>query len=417
MQPYDMKEMEERVILVGVQESFSEDVEESLDELAELCETAGAQVAGRVIQNREKIHPGTYVGKGKIDEIALLMEELDATGIVCDDELSPAQLNNLEKELDCKVMDRTLIILDIFAARANTSEGNIQVELAQLRYRAARLVGLRNSLSRLGGGIGTRGPGESKLETDRRLIHQRIGQLKSELEQVKRTREVTRKRRNDTHIPVAAIVGYTNAGKSSLLNKLTGSEVLAEDKLFATLDPTTRLLSLGNDEPLLMTDTVGFIDKLPHHLIDAFRSTLEEAKHADLIVHVVDCSNPEHETQMQVVYQTLKELGVEGKPIFTLMNKQDLLSEEEKNLFERDMQADRTIEISVKDGTGLDELREVLLSFLRNRKKYVERLYGYDEMGKIQLLRKYGQIVTEEYRDDGVAVTGYVPNEYYNQIQ
>ena len=272
-------------------------------------------------------------------------------------------------------------------------------------------------MSRLGGGIGTRGPGESKLETDRRLIHQRIGQLKSELEQVKRTREVTRKRRNDTHIPVAAIVGYTNAGKSSLLNKLTGSEVLAEDKLFATLDPTTRLLSLGNDEPLLMTDTVGFIDKLPHHLIDAFRSTLEEAKHADLIIHVVDCSNPEHETQMQVVYQTLKELGVEGKPIFTLMNKQDLLSEEEKNLFERDMQADRTIEISVKDGIGLDELREVLLSFLRNRKKYVERLYGYDEMGKIQLFRKYGQIVTEEYRDDGVAVTGYVPKEYYNQIQ
>ena len=361
----ELKKETERVILVGVCLPGQEDIDASLEELSELAKTAGAVTVGKVVQSRDQVHPGTYVGKGKIDEIKSLLWELDATGIICDDELSPAQMKNLQDELDAKVMDRTLVILDIFAARASTSEGKIQVELAQLRYRANRLTGMGQSMSRLGGGIGTRGPGESKLETDRRLIHQRIGQLKSELEQVKRTREVTRKRRNDTHIPVAAIVGYTNAGKSSLLNKLTGSEVLAEDKLFATLDPTTRLLSLGNDEPLLMTDTVGFIDKLPHHLIDAFRSTLEEAKHADLIIHVVDCSNPEHETQMQVVYQTLKELGVEGKPIFTLMNKQDLLSEEEKNLFERDMQADRTIEISVKDGTGLDELREVLLSFLK----------------------------------------------------
>ena len=409
--------LEERVILIGVQTAADENVEVSLDELEELASTAGAVTVGKVIQNREAVHPGTYIGKGKIEEVRALVYALNATGVICDDELSPAQLNNLERELDCKVMDRTLLILDIFAARAVTSEGKIQVELAQLRYRAARLVGLRESLSRLGGGIGTRGPGEKKLETDRRLIRTRISALKQELVQVEKHRELIRSGRARGNMKTVAIVGYTNAGKSTLLNELTGSEVLSEDKLFATLDPTTRLLSLGNDEPLLMTDTVGFIDKLPHHLIDAFRSTLEEAKHADLIVHVVDCSNPEHETQMQVVYQTLKELGVEGKPIFTLMNKQDLLSEEEKNLFERDMQADRTIEISVKDGTGLDELREVLLSFLRNRKKYVERLYGYDEMGKIQLLRKYGQIVTEEYRDDGVAVTGYVPNEYYNQIQ
>ena len=344
----------ERLLLVAVNTAEESRVRASLEELALLVDTAGGEVVGSIYQNLDHPISATYVGKGKIEEIRQLAAQLDADGIVWDDELTPAQMKNLEQELGFNVLDRTMVILDIFASRARSSEGKIQVELAQLRYRANRLTGMGQSMSRLGGGIGTRGPGESKLETDRRLIHQRIGQLKSELEQVKRTREVTRKRRNDTHIPVAAIVGYTNAGKSSLLNKLTGSEVLAEDKLFATLDPTTRLLSLGNDEPLLMTDTVGFIDKLPHHLIDAFRSTLEEAKHADLIIHVVDCSNPEHETQMQVVYQTLKELGVEGKPIFTLMNKQDLLSEEEKDLFERDMQADRTIEISVKDGTGLD---------------------------------------------------------------
>ena len=363
MQPYDMKEMEECVILVGVQESFSEDVEESLDELAELCETAGAQVAGRVIQNREKIHPGTYVGKGKIDEIALLMEELDATGIVCDDELSPAQLNNLEKELDCKVMDRTLIILDIFAARANTSEGNIQVELAQLRYRAARLVGLRNSLSRLGGGIGTRGPGEKKLEMDRRLIHARISQLKAELVQVQKHRELIRSKRKKDQMVVAAIVGYTNAGKSTLLNTLTDAGVLEEDKLFATLDPTTRLLELPGGQNILLTDTVGFIRKLPHHLIEAFKSTLEEAKYADIIIHVVDASNPQKEKQMHVVYETLKDLGVKDQPILTLFNKQDRIENPE---ILKDMKADKTLKISAKTGQGLDDLKDELEKILHS---------------------------------------------------
>ena len=414
---YDTSEQKERIIVVGVATSENDDTDKSLDELIELGQTAGVETVAKVIQNREKVHPGTYIGKGKIEEVRELVIKHKADTVVCDDELTPAQFNNLSQMLDVKVVDRTVMILDIFAKRASTSEGKLQVELAQLRYRASHLIGGRSELSRLGGGIGTRGPGEQKLEMDRRLIKERITQVRKELEQVKRTRELTRKKRQENPIPVVAIVGYTNAGKSTLLNHLTGAGVLSEDKLFATLDPTTRKLVRENGEEILFTDTVGFIRKLPHHLIQAFRSTLEEAKYADLILHVVDCSNPEHETQMQVVYQTLKELGVEGKPIFTLMNKQDLLSEEEKNLFERDMQADRTIEISVKDGTGLDELREVLLSFLRNRKKYVERLYGYDEMGKIQLLRKYGQIVTEEYRDDGVAVTGYVPNEYYNQIQ
>ena len=413
MQPYDMKELEERVILVGVQESFSEDVEESLDELAELCETAGALVVGRVIQNREKIHPGTYVGKGKIEEIALLMEELGATGIVCDDELSPAQLNNLEKELDCKVMDRTLIILDIFAARANTSEGNIQVELAQLRYRAARLVGLRNSLSRLGGGIGTRGPGEKKLEMDRRLIHERIGQLKSELEEVKRHRDVIRKQREKTHTPVAAIVGYTNAGKSTLLNRLTDAGILAEDKLFATLDPTTRNLELESGQQIMLTDTVGFIRKLPHHLIEAFKSTLEEARYSDIILHVVDCSNPNMDMQMHVVYETLRELKVEDKIIVTVFNKID---QKEDGEFPRDLQSDYQVQISAKTGAGEQELLDTLEQILRSQKVYLERVFPYQEAGKIQTIRKYGELLSEEYQADGIAVKAYVPAELFGSL-
>lgn len=413
MQPYDMKEMEERVILVGVQESFAEDVAESLDELAELCETAGAQVVGRVIQNREKIHPGTYVGKGKMDEIALLMEELDATGIVCDDELSPAQLNNLEKELDCKVMDRTLIILDIFATRANTSEGNIQVELAQLRYRAARLVGLRNSLSRLGGGIGTRGPGEKKLEMDRRLIHARISQLKAELAQVQKHRELIRSKRKKDQLTVAAIVGYTNAGKSTLLNTLTDAGVLEEDKLFATLDPTTRLLELPGGQNILLTDTVGFIRKLPHHLIEAFKSTLEEAKYADIIIHVVDASNPQKEKQMHVVYETLKDLGVKDKPVLTLFNKQDRI---EKPEILKDMKADKTLKISAKTGQGLEKLKDELEKILRSRSILLERIFPYEKAGLIQIVRAKGQLLEEEYRGDGIYVKAFVPAEIYGKV-
>ena len=413
MQPYDMKELEERVILVGVQESFSEDVEESLDELAELCETAGALVVGRVIQNREKIHPGTYVGKGKIEEIALLKEELGATGIVCDDELSPAQLNNLEKELDCKVMDRTLIILDIFAARANTSEGNIQVELAQLRYRAARLVGLRNSLSRLGGGIGTRGPGEKKLEMDRRLIHARISQLKAELAQVQKHRELIRSKRKKDQMVVAAIVGYTNAGKSTLLNTLTDAGVLEEDKLFATLDPTTRLLELPGGQNILLTDTVGFIRKLPHHLIEAFKSTLEEAKYADIIIHVVDASNPQKEKQMHVVYETLKDLGVKDQPILTLFNKQDRIENPE---ILKDMKADKTLKISAKTGQGLDDLKDELEKILRARSILLERVFPYEKAGLIQIVRAKGQLLEEEYRGDGIYVKAFVPAEIYGKV-
>lgn len=254
----ELGRLEERVILIGVQTAAEDNVLDSLDELEELAETAGAVTVGRIIQNREAVHPGTYIGKGKIEEVRSLVYAMVATGVICDDELSPAQLNNLERELDCKVMDRTLLILDIFAARAVTSEGKIQVELAQLRYRSARLVGLRESLSRLGGGIGTRGPGEKKLETDRRLIRTRISALKQDLAQVEKHRELLRTGRARGKVKTAAIVGYTNAGKSTLLNKLTGASVLSEDKLFATLDPTTRILNLKDGQQILLTDTVGF---------------------------------------------------------------------------------------------------------------------------------------------------------------
>ena len=404
--------LEERVILIGVQTAADENVEVSLDELEELASTAGAVTVGKVIQNREAVHPGTYIGKGKIEEVRALVYALNATGVICDDELSPAQLNNLERELDCKVMDRTLLILDIFAVRAVTSEGKIQVELAQLRYRAARLVGLRESLSRLGGGIGTRGPGEKKLETDRRLIRTRISALKQELVQVEKHRELIRSGRARGNMKTVAIVGYTNAGKSTLLNKLTGSEVLSEDKLFATLDPTTRLLNLQDGQQILLTDTVGFIHKLPHHLIEAFKSTLEEAKYADYIIHVVDSSNSQAEMQMHVVYETLRELGVMGKKIITLFNKQDVPGA----CVLRDFKSDYSLKISARTGQGLEELGELLARFLAEDQIYMERIFPYQEAGKIQLIREYGQLLSEEYTETGILVKARVPREIYGKV-
>lgn len=414
MELYELKEETERVILVGVATRENEDVQESLDELEELAETAGAQVVGRVVQSREGIHPGYYVGTGKLEEIQMAVRGLDATGIICDDELSPSQMNNLERELECKVMDRTVVILDIFAARAKTSEGKIQVELAQLRYRAARLTGLGTSLSRLGGGIGTRGPGEKKLEMDRRLIKTRISQLKRELEQVKRHRELLREGRKKDNLLTGAIVGYTNAGKSTLLNTLTHAGVLEEDKLFATLDPTTRVLELPGKQKIYLTDTVGFIRKLPHHLIEAFKSTLEEAKYADVIIHVVDASNPQRDQQTYVLYETLKELGVKDKKVVTLFNKQDKISKEE--IF-RDFQADYVLKISARTGQGLEDFKKVMEKILIENQIYLERNYSYQEAGKIQLIRKYGQLLEEEYTPEGIYVKARVPANIYGQIE
>ena len=410
----DLKRDIERVILVGVSTSDHDDTEKSLDELEELAQTAGAVTVGRVIQNLDQVHPGTYVGKGKLDEIKELIWETEATGIICDDELSPIQLGNMEDALDTKVMDRTLIILDIFAGRASTNEGKIQVELAQLKYRQSRLTGLGKSLSRLGGGIGTRGPGEKKLEMDRRLIRDRIAQLNRELKDVKRHREITREQRSRNKVPVVAIVGYTNAGKSTLLNALTGAGVLEEDKLFATLDPTTRNLKLPSKQEVLLTDTVGFIRKLPHHLIEAFRSTLEEAKYADIILHVVDASNPQVDEQMHIVYETLTNLEVKNKPIITAFNKQDKIQGES---ILRDFRADHIVRISAKHGEGLDELQETIEEVLRGQKIYVEKIYSYAEAGKIQLIRKYGELLEEEYRGEGIFAKGYVPVEIYEKVK
>ncbi len=413
MSLYDLKEQEERVILVGVQADDSEPAEESLDELGELAKTAGAAVVGRLIQKRENIHPATYIGKGKIAELKELLWETDATGIVCDDELSSVQLGNLEEDLNCKIIDRTLLILDIFAARAVTGEGKIQVELAQLKYRASRLVGLRNSLSRLGGGIGTRGPGEKKLEMDRRLIRERISRLKRELKEVEQHRELIRSQRKQSNLKVAALVGYTSAGKSSIENTLTGAGILEDAMLFSTLDTTTRALELDGKQQILLTDTVGFIRKLPHHLIEAFKSTLEEAKYADIIIHVVDASNPQMDTQMYVVYDTLRQLGVREKPVVTLFNKQDKAAGAGAL---RDFQADYTLHTSAKTGQGLEELKAVLAEILRKDQIYVERLYSFAEAGKIQMIRQNGQLLSEEYVPEGIEVRAYVPKEIYNKV-
>ncbi len=410
---HETEHIAEKVILIGLDTGNRESAERSQDELAELAKTAGAEVAGRLIQARETAHPATYIGKGKIEELKDLIWETDATGIICDDELTSAQLGNLEGELSCKIIDRTLLILDIFAARAVSGEGKIQVELAQLRYRASRLTGLGRSLSRLGGGIGTRGPGEKKLEMDRRLIRERISRLKRDLKEVEKHRELIRSQRRQSGLKVAALVGYTSAGKSSIENALTDAGILEDAMLFSTLDTTTRSLMLDNTQEILITDTVGFIRKLPHHLVEAFKSTLEEVKYADIIIHVVDASNPQMDEQMYVVYDTLRQLGVEDRPVITLFNKQDRLETEQR---QRDFQADYSIPTSAKTGQGLEELKKALLEILRRDQIYIERLYGFQDAGKIQLIRSHGQLLSEEYVPEGIAVKAYVPQSIYGKI-
>ncbi len=398
----------ERYILVAVATGDYESAEASLSELALLVDTAGGIAVCKVVQSLDSVNNATYVGKGKAEELVGLIEEFEADGIICDDELTPIQIRNLTKITDCKVIDRTILILDIFAAHSHTAEGKLQVEMAQLKYRASHLTGAGLAMSRLGGGIGTRGPGEKKLESDRRAIKKRISVLSGELERLRKNRETTRKQRMRSGIPVVAIAGYTNAGKSTLLNRLTASDVLEEDKLFATLDPTTRSCILPGNRKVLFTDTVGFIHKLPHHLVDAFRSTLEEAKFSDIILHVVDASDPEADLHMKVVYDTLKELGVLDKPVITVFNKMDVASDE---IVLRDPTSDASVKISAKCGDGIETLLMAIQDILMDGQAYINRIIKYSEAGMLERIRNAGQLINAEYLPEGIQVEAYVPAE------
>lgn len=404
---YENKDEIEKVILFAVDLDHGDNVEANLDELKELLETAGAEVIGRMIQKKDAIEKATYLGSGKVEELRELAIQLEATGVVCDDELSPIQMKNLELELNLKVMDRTMVILDIFAKHATTREGKIQVELAQLKYRSNRLLGMGLSMSRLGGGIGTRGPGEKKLEVDRRIIRDRISKLSADLKDDVSHREVMRKQRMNSHIPIVSIVGYTNAGKSTLLNHMTQAGVLEEDKLFATLDPTSRNYKLPNGQEIILTDTVGFIRKLPHHLINAFRSTLEEAKYADILLHVVDITNPQADLHILTVYETLQELGVKEKPIITLFNKIDKV---DTLPAVKDFQADATIPISAKKELGFEAITQTLAEMINHSRTYVEKTIPYAQAGVIQMIRKSGTLLEEDYREDGIFIRAYIEN-------
>lgn len=408
------------------------DETEALDELEMLIETAGASAAGRMTQSEQYGHPATYFGTGKLRELSLMVAETGADGIVCDDELSSSQMANLSRELQCKVLDRTLLILDIFAGRAVTMEGKLQVELAQQKYRASHLIGLGKELSRQGGGIGTRGPGEKKLESDKRRIRERITRLKSELAEVRKHRGIRRERREKNGMLTAALVGYTSAGKSTLLNALTDADILTDAMLFSTLDTTTRTLCLPSGRHILLTDTVGFIRKLPHDLIEAFRGTLEEIGEADVIIHVVDEADRLVEQKMRTVYETLRTLGISGQPVMTVFNKADLLREFSEDFpgdvffkdgyeggndilaagareMPRDIRADVSVRVSAKSGQGLSHMTEMLEEMLRDHMVYVEEVIPYADGSRLARIRREGTIVEEAYTEAGVCVKAYIP--------
>ncbi len=413
---YETEKQVEKVVLVAIDTGDGEfDTESCLDELAELAKTAGAEVVGRLIQKREAINRATYLGKGKIEELKAYIETVEATGIICDDELNQNQIRNLENALDTKVMDRTLLILDIFAQRARSAEGKVQVELAQLKYNLAHLTGRGKEMSRLGGGIGTRGPGEKKLETDRRNIADRISDLNKELKEIERHRNVLREKRLESKVPVIALVGYTNAGKSTLLNTLTGAGVFAEDKLFATLDTTTRAVETESGAKYLFTDTVGFIQKLPHNLIKAFRATLEEAKYSDILLHVVDASNPMRNEQMNVVYKTLKELGAEDKPVITVYNKIDKDGVQKPLL--KDPKALETISISAKKEINIDLLIQKTEEIIKSFKQSIEVLIPYSEGHLLSIVHGNCEITKSENRENGYYFELYADEETKNRLQ
>lgn len=404
------EEKRERYVLIAVDTGKGEDTEGSLRELEELLNTAGGEAVAHVKQNLPCPMRGTYLGEGKLLEVRdiVLLEEAD--GVIADDELTPSEQRRIEEIVGVKVLDRSMVILEIFARHAKTREGKLQVELAQLSYREAHLVGGRTNLSRLGGGIGTRGPGETKLEEDRRRIQSRKARLRRELEDVSRHRKEQRKDRKKRGETIVALVGYTNAGKSTLLNALTEANVLAENKLFATLDPTTRRLHLPEGFDVLLTDTVGFLHKLPHSLIEAFKSTLEELQEADILLHVIDSSSERRDIERKTVYDTLRELHLTDKPVITLWNKQDLLEEE---IWMHDEKAVLNLPISAKTGKNLDTLLSLLSNLLRQGKKEVHFRLSYGDMTRLNLLRSIGQITEERYEEDGVYVSAYIPAGYH----
>ena len=411
---YSSEEVKETVILVGTDIDKEQDINETLAELERLVETAGGEVVGSILQRRERPDTATYIGKGKLEELKALQLETKATTIVFDDQLSPAQQRNIEKFMEVKVIDRTALILDIFAQRAHSYEGQLQVELAQMRYLLPRLGGKGLVMSRLGGGIGTRGPGETKLEVDRRTIRDKIHDIEESLEAVSAQRALQRNRRVQSGLPCVAIVGYTNAGKSTLLNRLTDAGVLVEDKLFATLDPTIRMLVLPSGRKVLLADTVGFIRKLPHALIAAFRATLEEVVYADVLMHVIDASSEEWEEQSRSVYEVLKELGAADKKVLTVMNKVDCLSGPAK--FRRLLWKPGSVAISAKDGDGLNDLLASLDDLLSHLDRSLDLLIPYESSGVLNILHEQAVVQDKEYTPDGVKVRTLLPASLAGQL-
>ena len=408
------KEPIEKLILVAAQKKQYDENEawESLEELEELVNTAGGEVITKILQRVDRINAGLYIGTGKVQEIKSLAQLHDATGIVFDDELSPMQMRNLAEAFNLKVMDRTMVILDIFASRALSKEGKLQVEMAQLKYQSSRLVGFGAMLSRQAGGIGSRGPGEKKLELDKRHLKIRMEILQAELAEVEKHRQLIRSRRDKNNTPVVAIVGYTNAGKSTLLNQLSGSNVYVQNQLFATLDPTTRGITLPSGSEILLTDTVGFIRKLPHHLVKAFYSTLEEAKYADIILHVMDVSSPNLETHQQVVYDTLSRLGVSDIPIIAVYNKIDKISDN----YLKDEHATYDVAISAKEGIGCIQLLETLEEILYSNMQFFEIQVPYTSQDVVRFCHEYAERLEEEYTNEGVSVKGYMPKDKFYKI-
>ena len=409
------KQQEERVLLVAAIKKTHNEKEaiESIDELEELVETAGGYVLDKIIQKLDHISATHYIGSGKIEELRQIIQHYEATGIVCDDELTPMQMKNLSNLLDTKVMDRTMIILDIFAKHSRSKEGNIQVEMAQLRYQYSRLTGYGEMLSRQGGGIGSKGAGEKKLELDKRHIRTRIEKLRQELEEIQKHRNLIRSRRDKNSIPVVAIVGYTNAGKSTLLNVLTGSDVYVKDQLFATVDPTTRAAQLPSGTEIMLTDTVGFIRKLPHHLIKAFYSTLEEAKYADIILHVMDVSSPHLMTHQQVVYDTLEKLEISGIPIIAVYNKIDKVND----IYPKDQRATYEVSTSAKNKINTDALLQTIEDIIYDNMLAFTVRIPYDKSELVAYCHEKGERIEQQYENEGVLIKGYMSKKDFYKIE